>query len=228
MNTRAQSESAKGVETAYGIIVMSKDEVKSVQDRIKSALNGIDADIHGNAVQCLIHAEKHGDTSLMRRLLVEIVGRDSGYRRQGLIAWMRTYSPMELKGDTINLSGKDPETGEKRPFKIEAANANPFRSDTRFKEVVPFFQQGLTNKLDAGVKEFKRAIANTGPDGKAIDPSKPFYAGVDTAKVISLVDEIEKIRAQMPEDNTREVVLAARQLREVAGSEEAARDALAS
>lgn len=215
-----QSESAKGhavkSELAYGIAVLSSDEVKADQDTIKRDLGSIDVRIHNNAIQCMIHAEKHGDTSLMRRLLMETVGKDSGYRRQGLIAWMRKYSPMELKGETINLSGKNPETGERRPFRIKEANENPFRGDRQFREVVPFFQQALTSGMSSTIKKFREAVANT-QNGQPIDASKPFYQGTGTDKVVDLVEQMERLVAQMPEDNSRDLYNAKKQLRDALG-----------
>lgn len=84
--------------------LLSADEIKLDQDSIKKTLTALDQQIHLNAVQCLMHCEKHRDTSLMVRLLVEIIDGDTtGYRRQGLIAWMKYFSPMRLSGKTLSL-----------------------------------------------------------------------------------------------------------------------------
>lgn len=175
--------------------------VKHHQDNIRHNLISLDANIHANAVQCLLHAEKHGDTSLMRRLLIDIVDAKSGYRRQGLIAWMRAYSPMELKGDTINLSGMIPGSdGVRRPFLIEEANRTPFSASDKFREVVlfkPIFKDGLTSKIERAMKEYKAAVDNTlivpGEKPKPKDPKKPFYDGIHLDKMEAGFAAIEKI-----------------------------------
>lgn len=207
--------SVKAIQTVHGVaetvkveapalVLLDKEVIKNNQNTIKSSLIGLDVQIHDNAVQCLLHCREHRDTSLMRRLLVEIVGKDSGYRRQGLIAWMRTYSPMELKGDNINLSGKDAD-GKERPFRVEEANANPFRSDKKFDEkAIPVYIDSLFGKLDAADREFRAALSNT-KDGKPIDKSKKFFDGQHTDQVLNFFEEVEKLRAKLPSDNTKEV-----------------------
>lgn len=189
---------------AVGVKLWEKSEIIKQQDSIKLALISLDETLHSNAVQCLLHCSIHRDTSLMRRLLVDIVDAKSGYRRQGLIAWMRTYSPMELSGDNINLSGKDA-NGLERPFMIEEANANPFRSDTRMAEVVrPFFQEGIRGKVSAAIKEGRAAINNVA-NGQPIDKAKPFYDGVDTDLVLKALDQLEAAMQGLPKDQTREI-----------------------
>jgi hypothetical protein len=83
--------------TDIALVLLEKGAIKSDQDGIRVSLKDLDKRIHMNAVQCLLHAEKHGDTSLMRRLLVDIIDAKSGYRRQGIIAWMKEFSPTEYR-----------------------------------------------------------------------------------------------------------------------------------
>lgn len=179
-----------------------KAEIKSNQDSIKQTLVGLDAAIHLNAVQCLLHAEKHGDTSLMRRLLVDIVDAKSGYRRQGLIAWMKEFSPMRLDGDVIKLNGmKD---GERQLFRCELANSTHFSELASAREMVPhkpIFRDGLTSKLDRAVKEYKDAMANTifeaGKDPRPKTPGKPYYNGNQADKVEASFDKISNVIAEL-------------------------------
>lgn len=205
MDMKPQIEGVPVVKAAIALAILSVAVIKADQDVIKTSLTKLDMQIHSNAVQCLLHAEKHGDTSLMRRLLVDIIEEQSGYRRRGLINWMRKYSPMELKGDTINLSGVDA-GGIKRPFLVADANASPFWTDkdNAEKVAVPVFQAGLLSPIESALKKTRAAIANT-VDGKAIDPTKPFYDGVNTADVLSFADAVEKLAVNLKPDNTMEV-----------------------
>jgi len=180
-------------QAVYGIAILGKDEIKLDQDGIKANLMELDLRIHRNAVQCLIHAEIHGDTSLMRRLLIDIIPLDgNGYNRAGLINWMRKHSPMELTRDNINLSGTD-EQGNKRPFQVELANQTPFYMDkaNRAQVARPVFRDTLTSKLTNAIREFENAVANTSADGKALDPSKPFYNGVQMDKAVAFFDSLK-------------------------------------
>jgi hypothetical protein len=177
--------------------LLDKAVIKTDQDGIRGTLVSLDARIHANAVQCLMHAEKHGDTSLMRRLLIDIIDAKSGYRRQGIIAWMRTFSPMELKSDVISLSGTL--NGERRPFKVEEANKTPFTELAAARERVemrPIFRDNLTSKVERAVREYKQAVDNTKiENGKVIgpkDPTKPFYDGIHLDKMDTVFDTIEQ------------------------------------
>jgi hypothetical protein len=210
--------------TIVALVLLAKDAIKKDQDAIKHSLTKLDKSIHDNAVQCMMHAEKHGDTSLMRRLLVEVVDAKSGYRRQGLINWMRKHSPMELSKDTINLTGTDAQ-GNRRPFKVEEANATPFWNDTDNREMVvrPVFQDNLVSKFKAGLSEFAKAKANT-LNGKPIDPSKPFYDGKAVDEVDDILTQIQGLVDKLPQDSTREVRLAQNEIRRLAGTGEEARE----
>lgn len=176
--------------------LLEKTVIKKDQDGIRVSLIKLDAKIHANAVQCMMHAEKHGDTSLMRRLLVDIVDAKSGYRRQGLIAWMRQFSPMELKGDNITLSGTI--NGERRPFKCSEANVTPFTSLASAREqlaVRPIFRDNLTSKVSRAISEYRAAIENTimepGQPPKPKDIKKPFYDGIHLDKMEAFFDKLD-------------------------------------
>lgn len=168
-----------------------KEAIKGQQDSIRGSIVALDVMIHQNAVQCLMHAEKHGDTSLMRRLLVDILDDKTGYRRQGLIAWMRAYSPMELKSDgTINLSGLA--NGIKRPFDVLTAAKTPFYLAKKFAEVAlkPVYQQTLLSAMNTAIKKYRDAKANTNEDGTPIDADKPFLDLQHAKEVGEFIDDV--------------------------------------
>lgn len=192
-----KASAVTGVPTLLGKEVIKKD-----QDGIRVNLVQLDGQIHANAVQCLLHAEKHGDTSLMRRLLVDIIDAKSGYRRQGIIAWMREFSPMELSGDVIKLSGTL--NGEPRPFRCEQANLTPFTELSSAKEFVverPVFRDNLTSQVDRAVKAYRNAVENTvispGQAPKPKDPKKPFFNGLHLDKMEDAFAKIEGIMTEL-------------------------------
>lgn len=178
----------------------SKQAIKDDQDSIRTDALSISARIHANAVMCLRHAEKFGDTSLMRRLIIDTLGkntRDTAVRVTGLIGWMRLWSPMELNGDVINLSGTLEDGVTKRPFRIADANASPFWTDRRLDEMPlkPLYRDNLVSKFSVGVKQFREAMKNTVlKDGKPtpIDPKKPFFDGIHTDRVEAAIKTIEE------------------------------------
>jgi len=183
-------------------LLADKATIKADQDGIRLDLKSLDARIHINAVQCLLHAEKHGDTSLMRRLLIDIVDDKSGYRRQGLIGWMKAFSPMRLEKDVIKLNGI--KEGIRQAFECEKAYNSPFTTMTSLNEKIafkPIFRDGMTSKIERVVKEYKDAVANTViVPGKGSQPKtigKPFYNGVHMDKIEASFDKINGILAEI-------------------------------
>lgn len=208
-----------------------KAAIKTDQDGIKLDLTKLDVRIQTNHMQCLMHAMLHGDTSLERRLLIDIIDEKSGYRRKGLIAHMRLFTPMELKGDIINLSGVvtedwkahlvklapdivTPAVGEKRPFLLELALVNPFTSLAAAAEMTaykPFYKDTVVGRIESAQKAYRAAVANTvivqGQPPKPLDPSKPFYDGIHLDKMDGAFDKIEAILADVEswKDSTKVV-----------------------
>lgn len=211
----------------------SSDDIKKSQDGIRKNLVKLDQSVHDNAVQCLAHAAEHGDTSLMRRLLVDVLTSDSGYRTQGLIQWMRLHSPCELKAKNVNLSGiikSDAErtallkhfieqseitgiavdeelfvVGERRPFMLAEANVADWKASNYAREQVkPLFQQSVLDPITAARKRIMTAMENTA-NGQPINPSKPFYDGKHGDSVVNFFDEVAKLQAKLPADTTQEL-----------------------
>lgn len=206
--------------------LLSSDEIKLDQDSIRKNLTSLDQQVHNNALQCIMHCEQHRDTSLMVRLLTEIIDADTtGYRRQGLIAWMKYFTPMRLNGKTINMSGRVEVEGKmvEAPFKIEEALATPFWKLTREAEAIlrPMYQQGVMSTIDRAIKSFEDALANT-VDGKPIDKTKPFFKGKNADVIVNFANEVKKLKAIIPADSTKDVDEAQRKQAEAAGLEKVA------
>jgi len=184
------------------------DEIKADQDTIKVNLTALDEMIHANMVQCLMHCAKHRDTSLMVRLMLEVVdGDNSGYRRQGMIAWMKYFSPMRLSGKTIKLTGKDDKTGKEQSFNLEDAARTPFWKLTREGAPIlrPIYQDGPLGAINRAIRDFQKAVANTNDKGLPIDESKPFYDGKNVETMSQFMVEVKKLEAVIPVDDTKDV-----------------------
>ena len=198
------------------------DEIKHDQDVIRKTLTGLDQDIHQNAIQCMLHCEKHRDTSLMVRLLVDIIDQDTtGYRRQGLIAWMKYYTPMRLKGKTIDMSGKVEGPDGKfveQPFNIEDAFKTPFWKLVKEGPSVlrPMYQQGVMGAITRAIKSFEDAVANTDKDGQPINKDKPFYKGKHQDTLQTFLTEVKKLSVVIPADPTLDIDKAQQKQREAA------------
>ena len=142
----------------------------------------------------------------MRRLIVDILkDKKSAFRTQGLIQWMRLYSPMEIVGDNVKLNGVNPETGERRAFKCDLANSKPFWTDDKFKEMVkPVFQATILSSVQSMSKRAKAAMLNT-VNGQPIDADKPIYLGAYPEKMAEFLSKLDDLLSTMPKDATAEV-----------------------
>lgn len=222
-----QAKAEHKPEHMVNLVLLSKEDIKKDQDHIRKSLVKLDMNVHNNAVQCLMHADKHGDTSLMRRLVIEVVSKDTGYRQQGLIAWMRAFSPMELVGDVINLSGVD-DKGNKRLFKIAEANETPFRDAPAFREapIRAVYRDTLMSGINNSMKRYKAAKENTlMVDGKptAIDQTKDFLDGIHLDKLDEFFGKIDSNVIELSQfgDNTAAVRKAQRDLAKSQAQQEA-------
>lgn len=224
----------KVIKSVKGLVLLDKDEQKAGQDTLRVNILTVHQQAHQWAVQALFHASVHGDTSLMRRYLVDIVDDKSPLRRQGIINWMRKHSPMELVGKEIKLTGivsseaqrklmleafpdASPDlfvVGERRPFLVDEANAMIFTEDRgNAEQVKPVFQATLISPIFAAQKKFTNAIENTA-NGAPIDASKPFYDGKHGDVVADAMDKIKAILDGLPADATAEMRAAQLRIKE--------------
>ena len=130
---------------------------KMVDTAIKHTLKG-DALIHEAAVQCIAHAEKHGDVTLLDRL-IKGVGRS--IRVEGLKVWTAEFTPIRWNGDgKVGMLKK----GQKGfvPFDIPKAETTPFwalaAADERTArpltiEAMLRVVHGMKGRLEKAVKE---------------------------------------------------------------------------
>lgn len=223
--------------------LLPREEIKKGQESIRRRLTNLDTDIRANALQCLIHASVHRDTSLMRRLVVDVldaVDGKNGYRVKGLIAWIRAFSPIELKGKDMNLSGRltaggkaaliekfpgvelehSMVVGEERPFLIEQAMMTPLWDVSREVALVkPVFRDTLMSGINSAMKNFRNAMDNTDENGKPIDPDKPYFNGVQSEKVVDFFAQVERLQSQLPKDDSKIVFDAEEKLRKAVGGD---------
>ena len=96
-----------------------------------SAISSITASqdlLHNAAIQCLMHAEKHGDVTLMGSLIEgvrTVNGAKAHAYLSGLTAWVRDYSPIYSKGKG-NYGQRDKGDPLYKPYDLEKAAVNPF------------------------------------------------------------------------------------------------------
>lgn len=112
----------------------------------------MDALIHQAACSSLVHASKHGDVTLMSRL-VNSMPRSA--RREALIYWTSQHSPLVwTKGAEGNPSAFRLNKGKKaREFNISGACNTPFWDFSPEKNPAPFTIDRLVKLVQSKVKK---------------------------------------------------------------------------
>ena len=124
-------------------------------NRLGKRLDGLDQEVHATALQCLLHAQEHGDVMLADRLVKTLggkntqkaidaaikgahepfeMGRHTGYNVRGLVMWFLRYTPIVWNGDgkpgLLKAGMKTHESLLSRndglAWNVEAARLNPF------------------------------------------------------------------------------------------------------
>jgi hypothetical protein len=134
--------------TAVKVLDKAADVTKLI-DSIESRGKKLATDIHRAAVSCLYHADKHGDVTLMQRLLVALPDFS---RRNALIAWAVQFGKFAPSED-----GKSVDYLKHGETDIASASAMPFWD---FKPEKPFTVFDLGAELAKLVKRAEKAAAD--------------------------------------------------------------------
>lgn len=156
-------------------------EAKKIDEAIASIAERsqlLDFDIHTTAVQCLLHAEKHGDPRKMNNLL-QALGK--AHRALTLKLWAETYSPIRWNGDgKVGILPKD--SKKYIPFDIDGADETKFwdlQQETVKKPLtlaaLKKIVEGLARKVD------KAAEDGTIAEGENVVDMKAWVAKVQAA-----------------------------------------------
>lgn len=163
-------------------IIKDASKLNALLDSIKKAGSKLEIDIHTAAVSALDHADLHGDTGFMTRLIDVLPGFA---RRNALIAWaiaFGKFKPNE-KGDNVefNKFGKtDLSAGEKSPFW-------EFKPEPAFK---PFDLQAelakLVKRAEASLKDERNKL-----DSDDLIAVRKLAAAVKPMAIVEATDKVE-------------------------------------
>jgi len=152
-------------------MVAQLEDAKKIKEMITACVKSADdlyTSVHAAAVQCLLHAEAHGDVTLLDDL---IRGLNKGTYSGGLRFWAAKYTPIRWNGDgKIGLIGpkKSPTMFEEHlkannnvAWNIVEAEANAFwtlEEVQAAKEKQPITDARFLGAVDKMVKSFKKAV----------------------------------------------------------------------
>lgn len=114
--------------TVKFVLLSASNIGKLIDKAVKTTKQGLEL-IHQAEIQCLAHAEKHGDTTLLTRLVTEVRDNCKGVVVAGLNKHIQDNSPIKLSVDpeTKEVKAKLLKEGDPgyKPFDIQTAEATP-------------------------------------------------------------------------------------------------------
>lgn len=136
----------KAIQFAGVTVLATSAAATKLIDSIAATGKQLETDVHVAAVSALYHADKHGDVTIMQRLLAALPGFS---RRNALIAWAVAHGKFVPSEDGLSVDyAKHAESD------IEAAAAKPFWD---FKPERPFTPFDLGAELAKLVKRAEKA-----------------------------------------------------------------------
>lgn len=145
-------------------------------------------DIHTIAMECLEHAQEHGDVVCFQTLYNSL---PNGQRRETLLVWAASYTPIRVtqKGAKAGLDKKAKELDN--PWKLEEANANPYwtldeRSVFKYKvkDLDDIIAQAIKSELNRIGKAVEHHENKDDPYELDFDPQQREQAVLAKAKAL--------------------------------------------
>jgi len=164
---------------------MKLQDIKTINKQIASIKGRsakLDADIHNTAVQCLMHAEQHGDFTLCGKL-VGAMGNSA--RRQDMIVWFKTFGPVKINTKTFEASKRKKHENEYAPFDVETAEKTPFWELIEDKPGQPM---GLADLVGVLFSRRRRAI-EANEEGRYVGNFNEDLAVIDAAIAATGISE---------------------------------------
>lgn len=141
----------------------------------------LDVDIHIAAIQCMLHAQEHGDVTLIDRL-VNSLGKS--HRKLGLMIWVTGFSPIAWNGDGKVGLLKEGVNKTFVPFNIEGADETPFWAYEPSNEAIKAGPVTL-EKLMAVINQMSKRIDKAELEGRIEGDIVPIRAYVNNLKKVA-------------------------------------------
>lgn len=170
------------------ITILSGESVSKSIASIKARSTKLTADIHNTGIQCLLHAQAHGDITLVDRLSKALAAANAP---EAFKAWVKEYSPITWNGDgEVKLI---PSTNKMfKPFDVDGANANPYWSKIEVKKT-PLTYAALLKLLQG----LEKKVTKAQEDGNIAE-------GEDVTAMLALAKRAQEVAKGAPKaaDNT--------------------------
>jgi hypothetical protein len=191
-----ETKAVKAVKSTIAMDAKAADVDKLITS-IKGRGAKLDTDVHSAAMACLYHADKHGDITLMARLVLAL---PKSARRNALGQWAIAFGKF--------AANEDAKTKEAAPFvfkkgaetKFEAAQAKPFWDFRNVREGTTEWQ--FSNYIEGVLKTLAAHAAKPGPEAAKAKAAFDAMKGVTEALAVP-APEVPAAVAVKPETERR-------------------------
>lgn len=155
--------------------MLAKKQVVSMIKRVATNSRKLNELIHDTAVQCMLHAQQHGDCTLMDNLVKSL---HRGARVKALRIWVEDFSPIRWNGDDkVGILNEKAKTYT--PYQIEEAQAKPFYDYTTENQKQPLTLEQLIKLVDGIPARIDKA-ENDGRFEGDVEAAKKWAAGLSS------------------------------------------------
>lgn len=181
---------------------MTKRKAADVRNAIKTVIASagqLQTQIHELGLECLEHAEEHGDVTLADLMVKEL---PKGQRVEALKVWFETFSPIRWngKGEVGQLKK---EAKNYTPYDLEAAAATPYYSLTQEKKPQTLSLENLINIVQGLEKRIDKAEENGAiADGESVDAMRTYVKNLTSVKLPAKVDNDNNTTTTTEDGNT--------------------------
>lgn len=141
--TKATTKAPKQVELK---LITGAAAITKAIDSIAGRMKKLETEIHTVAVSCLDHAAKHGDVTLMQRL---VAGLGRSQRKNALLQWCLDFGPFAMADGNKELV-----YAKRAHVDVDKAMAKPFWDHVQEAKFVPF---DMAAELDRLLSKAKKA-----------------------------------------------------------------------
>lgn len=168
---------------------IERDAPASMVDKLIVSIKGrgakLDHDVHSAAMACLFHCDKHGDYTLMNRLLLAL---PKSSRRNALAQWAVKFGKMQANTDSAALATSPVIYDKSKVTDFDGADAMPFWDLKNVREGTAEWM--FSNYIEGVLKTLGQKAAGTGPEAlkakAAFDAIKGVNEALNTAAVSTI------------------------------------------
>ena len=167
-------------------VIRNKEETLKAIGSIQGRANKLQEDIHQAAVSCIDHLNKHGDTSLINRL---VLAMPKSQRKNALIKWAIAFGKLAMNDDKATHKEMPLVYDKAKPvLELELAIAKPYWEFVAEEGEAVF-------KLDTVTKYVHNIIKKAESNGfTQADVMKAILAGgVEIDTIVAVLEDVDAV-----------------------------------